>query len=203
MQEKIFSNLTDTAVQVNLPLVGVVLIGGKSQRMGSDKSQLLCANTTLYQNAANKLSPFCTDIYLSVNKVQALENTYEFPLIIDKYDDQGPIAGLLTCLETLQTPVLFIACDLPFIRDKDIVDLLANRNSAQWCTMFYNRSLSVYEVLLSVWEPSSYKHLLEYYKKGGRSLQKFLSRWNIYKTDVPDENYFKNINTLKEWEAIL
>jgi molybdopterin-guanine dinucleotide biosynthesis protein A len=51
-------------------MTGVVLIGGKSSRMGEDKAMMVYKEQPLYKIAAEKIAPFCDKIYLSANHDQ-------------------------------------------------------------------------------------------------------------------------------------
>jgi len=185
-------------------IAGVVLIGGKSSRMGKDKALLEINNQPLYKIAVKKLLPFCNQVYLSVNKNQNSENTYEYPTIIDQYESQGPIGALLSCMNEIDdSPLLVLGCDMPFLTDKEINLLLSNRNRNQICTTFYNAQSNIYEPMLSIWE-SHARHVLEsYFKAGHLSLQKFLRQQDIHKINTPEESNFSNINYPEEWKTIM
>ena len=185
-------------------IVGIVLIGGQSSRMGQDKASLEINSLPLYKIAAQKLQPLCHQVYLSVNKNQHTKNTYEYPTIIDQYEAQGPIGALLSCMQAIEdAPLLVLACDMPFITDSEITTLLQQRNLNQICTTFYNTTSHYYEPMLSIWEPRGKHTLQAYFEAGNLSLQKFLIQQNIPKINIPEASNFSNINHPEEWKSII
>lgn len=184
-------------------LIGVVLMGGKSSRMGTDKSLLKIDDQPLYKIAGHKLSLYCNQVFLSVNEKQKAENTYEYPCITDLYEAEGPIGAILSCMNKLKTSILCLACDMPFISSDDIKTLIDKRHNNHICTAFFHSQKQIYEPLLSLWETASLPLLETYFENGNRSLQKFLHQQNIPKMNITNHDNFKNINHLDEWKLIL
>ena len=187
----------------NNDLIGVVLMGGKSSRMGTDKSLLEIEDQPLYKIAGQKLSIFCNEVYLSVNEKQKAENTYKYSCIKDLYEAEGPLGAMLSCMDKLETHILFLACDMPFISKDDIETLIEKRHKNHICTAFFHPEKQIYEPLLSIWETASLPLLEMYFENGNRSLQKFLHQQNIPKINIPNPENFININHPDEWKLIL
>ncbi|HLO54919.1 MAG TPA: molybdenum cofactor guanylyltransferase [Saprospiraceae bacterium] len=183
-------------------LIGVVLMGGKSSRMGRDKSLLELNNQSLYKIAGQKLVIYCNQVFLSVNEKQKSENSYEYPCITDLYEAEGPIGAILSCMNKLETSILFLACDMPIIDSDDIKTLIEKRQKNHICTAFFHPEKQIYEPLFSIWETTSLPLLETYFANGNRSLQKFLHQQNIPKIKMPNPENFKNINHLEEWKSI-
>jgi len=189
-------------------LIGLILMGGKSSRMGQDKAMLLLHDKPLYVHALNKLSKICANIYLSTNSKISKKYTFNHPEIVDIYDNQGPLGAILSAFETLKSDIIILACDMPFIDDKTIEELLSLRDLNAPCTMFYCHEQNHYEPMLSIWEYALVLELQTYFSNGGRSLQKFCENHNIAK-HTKQKGIFSNINTpqdfedLKNWGKIL
>lgn len=182
---------------------GVVLLGGESSRMGTDKSRLVVDDQLLYQLAANKLTEYCDKVYLSISAEQSVHYKYEFPTIIDHYHMQGPIGGILSCFDELNSSLLILATDIMDVQMSDIASLVQlHEETNALCTMFYNHDGQYYEPLLSIWEKVMLESLKLYYDNGGRSLQKFISTQGIRKHAIPNGRHFKNINTLEDYKKI-
>src|SRR5690348_75343 len=102
-------------------LYGVVLCGGKSSRMGSDKGLLQCGERTWSEMALENLRPYCTRVVLSVNQSQVPAYGRKFsqgmlmqddPDILKQY--AGPVAGVLTARGKFPGgDLLVLACDMP------------------------------------------------------------------------------------------
>jgi molybdenum cofactor guanylyltransferase len=183
-------------------ITGVVLMGGKSSRMGKDKSLLEINNQPLFKIAGQKLAHYCNQVFLSVNEHQKIENTYEYPMITDTHEGQGPIGAILSCMDKLETPILFLACDMPLINQEDIANLIKTRNKNQICSTYFHPKQQIYEPLLSIWETASLPVLETYFASGNRSLQKFLHQQNVPKINMPHPENFININHPEEWKSI-
>ncbi len=112
-------------------IAGVVLAGGKSSRMGCDKSQLKINNKTLIQHSKIQLTEAgIKNIYLSgKNGIQ------------DRFINKGPIAGILSCMEYLQKfdYLLFLPVDMPLINKYLILKLISQKKPT--ATYFENSYL--------------------------------------------------------------
>jgi molybdopterin-guanine dinucleotide biosynthesis protein A len=171
---------------------GLVLAGGRSTRLGTDKSQLLLKNMPLHQLAHEKLSPFCTDVFYSINKSQTLSVKN---WVLDKYDDQGPLSGILSALEFMHKPLLVMAVDMPVIQRSTIELLLKQHRPNNKVTAYFNTEKQLWEGLVSIWEPSILTDLATFFDGDGRSLQKFLHQINAFKVPIIDASEFRSINT--------
>jgi len=91
----------------------VVLTGGESKRMGSDKARIVLAGKSLLEHVLEQLEPLFSDILISVREKRA---DIHYPQIVDKTADRGPMVGIKSVLEQVKTDWVFvIACDMPFI----------------------------------------------------------------------------------------
>lgn len=92
----------------------VILAGGKSSRMGRDKTQLIYHGETLLAGAIKRFSAVFDNVYLSVGEAEKYPDIIA-ERVVDRYPGCGPMAGLHAAL--LKTPdegVFLAAADLPF-----------------------------------------------------------------------------------------
>lgn len=180
-------------------MTGIVLIGGKSSRMGQDKAMMVYKERPLYKIAAENIAPYSDNIYLSANKQQISEVTFEYPTIQDQFDGEGPLGGIISCHRYIREQLLIISCDLPLISQIEREALINLHNQNNGCTMFYNDSTGHYETMLSIWEKEMLDLLEEYFISGGRSIQQFLKQQKIVKNIPFSLQNFKNINKVDDW----
>ncbi len=187
-------------IQNNKVLNGIVLCGGQSSRMGSDKSKLLLNGKSLDELAFSKLQPFCDEVYFSINNSQN-DLSYTNSLL-DLYQNQGPLSGILSALYYLETSLLIMAVDMPFVNEKTIQNLLKQRNASNHVTAYFDENKQLWQGTLSIWEDSSYPLLQTFFDKGGRSMQKFLHQINAQKVAIKNPYELTNVNTLEEFNRI-
>ena len=95
---------------------GVVLCGGMSKRMGSDKGLLIIDQKTWAEHAAAKLKNLQIPVVISINQGQ--KNYYkgvfdEHKLVLDRVNVNGPLNGILSVhLEYPDDDLLVLACDM-------------------------------------------------------------------------------------------
>jgi molybdopterin-guanine dinucleotide biosynthesis protein A len=185
---------------LNTPLTGIVMAGGKSRRMGTDKSMLEIDGVPMYLFAARLLQQFTQEIFISVNGCQASSHSYAFPFLIDQFEEEGPVGALVSCHQQLQKPLLLLACDMPAITCAFISSLVSLHKPDSGITMFCNIEEGAYEPMLSVWEVSALDDIAAFFLSGGRSFQKFLTSRNVPKYPPPAANSLVNCNTPDDWQ---
>ena len=108
---------------------GIILSGGKSSRMGSDKGLLILNGKPLIQYSIDVLKELCSEIIICANN--PAYDTFGYPVIKDVYPDLGPIGGIYTGLLNSGSESNFIlSCDMPFINPQIIIYLLSNRDKS-------------------------------------------------------------------------
>lgn len=93
---------------------GIILAGGRSSRMGRDKTLLQIENETLIERTVNKLRQFADEIIIASNDTAKfnLPGTVE---VLDTYPGGGPLGGMHAGLMAARHQYSFIvSCDMPF-----------------------------------------------------------------------------------------
>ena len=100
----------------------IVMAGGDSRRMGTDKAGLLLDGQTLLQSVIATMQQLFPQVMVSVRQPRA---GIDLPQVCDEQPDGGPLAGLAASLGQITTPWAFmVACDMPFVVP-EVVELLA------------------------------------------------------------------------------
>ena len=108
----------------------VIFAGGKSSRMGKDKSLLPFATyATLSEFQQERLKPWFKKVYIS-----AKENKFDFNCVCieDKENISSPLIGLLSILESIEEEEIFVlSVDAPFV-DQNVIEEILNSNDPSY-----------------------------------------------------------------------
>lgn len=99
---------------------GIVLAGGRSTRMGTDKARLQVGGTDLILHIVNSIAPFCNGVTVVVpfDEPDRYKDIlgHSIPCAVDHYKDKGPISGIHAGLSAMPEEMDYgfvIACDMP------------------------------------------------------------------------------------------
>lgn len=183
-------------------LQGLVLAGGKSQRMGQDKGAIIYHQKEQREQLADLLQVHCQNVFLSLNQQQAIDSPYE--ILRDQFIDLGPMSALLTAFQKMPNSAIFcLPCDLPFAKEDLLKLLVENRNPQKIATCFYNSDTDFPEPLITIWEPRSYPIMLEWLSRGYSCPRKILINSDIEMIQIPEVEWLFNANTPEEREAAI
>ncbi|MGC9470990.1 MAG: molybdenum cofactor guanylyltransferase [Bacteroidales bacterium] len=106
----------------------MVLAGGKSSRMGTDKALLPWGKTSMLEHAANRLRSVCHEVVISSN-----DRKHRIPgcaLIPDMIPGTGPLGGILSVMKHRNDDFfLVLSVDLPLVTAAILEQILSLRKS--------------------------------------------------------------------------
>jgi molybdenum cofactor guanylyltransferase len=181
-------------------LFGLVLAGGASTRMRSDKAALTYQGQTQLDRAFALVSQFCESTFVSVRAGQEKDSTRsKFPQIVDQ-GGVGPIAGIRAALATHpDTAWLVVACDLPFLDAATLTFLREHRDPSRIATAFKSSHDGLPEPLCTIWEPAALEALEGWISQGKDCPRKLLINSNTHLLELPESRALDNINTPDEF----
>ena len=174
----------------------LVMCGGQSSRMGTDKSLLQYYNKPQRYHVYNMLQPLCDKVFIACNAVQAknIEAGYNFIQDDETFGNIGPVNALLTAFTKYpQKNILLIGCDYPFLTAGEL-ELFSNYCKNEPAS-FYNQQDDVYEPMLAWYPYSSLEALQKMYAAKQFSLQQFLKQNLSVKYLPTDMESIKSIDT--------
>ncbi|QKG53201.1 NTP transferase domain-containing protein [Hymenobacter sp. BRD67] len=186
------------------PLRGLVLAGGLSQRMQTDKGRLRYGPTGLEQRevAAGLLAPVCHDVLVSCRAEQVAELPQGLQALPDRFLGLGPLGGILSALQFDPNAAwLVLACDLPFLTADTLRQLVAGRQPGRLATAFQSPGSEFPEPLLTIFEPRAYPELLRFLSMGYSCPRKMLINSDVAVLPTPGAEVLQNVNTPAEREA--
>lgn len=187
-------------------IYGIVVCGGRSSRMGSDKSSLVYHNIPQWQYVYDLLKALNLEVYISVNETQAVILLQDLPLLPDlpRYRDTGPAAALLTAFEQFPGKDLFvIGCDYPFLKPAVLEHFFQFVTEGDTAAAFYNEKENLYEPLLAFYPARAALTLQDQFSKGNYSLQSLLRQQEARKFFPENNNSIQSIDTPEQYHAAL
>ena len=181
----------------NRPVFGLVLAGGESRRMGSDKALLTRDGQSQLAYAVELLECCVDKVFVSTRPDQRGEGERaRYDQIVDRYENIGPVAGILAALDEYpDVDWLIVACDLPNIEQATIETLLAQRNGPQPFTAYRSSHDGLPEPLCAVYHSGCTEIVQRFVDEGINCPRKILIRSETLLLDQPDPRSLDNVNT--------
>jgi molybdopterin-guanine dinucleotide biosynthesis protein A len=112
-------------------ITGVILCGGKSSRMNTDKALLKLGESTIIEIIYNKLKNIFQEVLISANDLEKFK-FLNAKIIKDIYADRGPLAGIHSALKYSESEKIFVtACDIPLVPTQLISYLLKYKSDKE------------------------------------------------------------------------
>ena len=174
---------------------GLILIGGKSTRMGTEKYLLNPNDKPQLQFIQELLSTQDISPYISCNKHQASDLDQQDQLIIDQYDSIGPLNGLASAFAFDPTcSWLVVACDLIHLTKSAIEQLIQNNSEAFDVVTYQKKDSSLWETTLTIYNPGVGKYIQDVIDSKNYSLQHLLKQCNVKTIQVENDDFLINAN---------
>lgn len=179
------------------PVWGLVLAGGKSRRMGSDKASLTRGGETQLDRAVKLLDAHVDRVFVSTSKDQVddpLRRNYE--QIVDGYADLGPVAGILSAMDkNPKVSWLVLACDLPNLDDITITFLIDNASEDHLATAYRSAHDELPEPLCAIYRPDFRTTIDRFVRDGANCPRKILINSSTHLLELPNPGALHNINS--------
>jgi len=194
-------------------MLGVVLCGGQSSRMGSDKGLLMLSDKTWTQKAIDTLSNFQIPIAISVNKNQYHNYSTIFSIDTLIPDDpslqlHGPLCGLLSVhLKYPEEDLLILACDMPLIDTELIKQLLSKYSTETADDAFIYTNDAELEPMPGIYKSNGLAYVHQLYSTNQlprHSMKYMLEHISTYLCHLPldKKGRFRNFNTHAELNGL-
>ena len=184
-------------------LYGLVLAGGQSRRMGHDKARLMRDGRSQLSYVTGVLGDVVEKVFVSTRPDQQDDpERRQFPTIADRYEDIGPVAGILSAMdEHPASDWLVVACDLPNIDGQTLEFLVGNRSGEHPFTAYRSSSNGLPEPLCAIYASGSDGIIRRFVDTGIVCPRKMLINSDTQLLDQPDPASLDNINTPDDLEA--
>lgn len=191
---------------------GIVLAGGRSRRMGTDKASLVLGGVSMLQRSIDRLAPAVDELVLVGAPGRVLPSvvtSLDVRLVEDPVEGEGPLVGIAAGLEACGgEAAVVVAVDMPFV-EAALLRRLVERLSAdhRWavpiaedrpqplCSAFATSALSVIRVHLEAGDRAP--------MAAATDLQAYRMPPEEWRELDPAGRSFVNVNTPEEFAAIL
>lgn len=185
-------------MQAKRKVAGLVLAGGRSRRMGRDKALLRHDDgSTQLARAVRLLERHVGRVCVSTRPDQSDEpERRRFEQITDRYSDIGPVAGILSALDSDPDNYwLVLACDLPNVDDRTVRTLLENCSPRHPFTAFRSSHDGLPEPLCAIYAPAARAIIRRFVDDGVVCPRKMLISSDTHLLDQPEPSALDNVNT--------
>lgn len=185
---------------MSAPLFALLLSGGSSRRMRTDKALLEYSGRPQLLRAWDMLQKVdVAKVVVSINPAQCGENLRAaLPVLVDSVESVGPMAGLLSAQKAEPDAAwLVVACDLPLLDATTLDALIGARAPHCDATAFDSRHDGLPEPLCAIWEPSSTTLLKQRYEAGLYCPRSALLQLRTRRLPTPGQA-LDNVNTPEE-----
>ena len=197
--DKISTHINAIMQQKIAPVQGLVLAGGKSVRMGTDKGLLNYYGKSQRDYAIELLEKLNLKTFLSVRKEQ---NITDKSTVEDVFLGLGPFGAICSAFQSDPNIAwMVLATDLPYVDDDIIKLLLKKRNPSKIATAIKGKGKQFPEPLITIWEPKAYPILLNYLTLGISCPRKVLINNDVEIIEI-DDDFIINVNTPKEFDEV-
>jgi len=179
----------------------VILAGGRSSRMGSDKRYLDIEGIPLVEHVYRQLDAGFSRVFLSVadEAVPGLPSDCQIP---DEYPGSGPMGGVISVLGESDFEINFVtACDIPWIPMSLVQEMIR---------LAQNHDIVVpvdrngrYETLFAVYSKSILPQMRELLEGGERRIRMLYDMVDTCYVDLSQWIDLKNLNTREDYLAYL
>jgi molybdopterin-guanine dinucleotide biosynthesis protein A len=185
-------------------LHGLVLAGGQSQRMQTDKGSIAYYGKSQRLHVYDMLQAVCQEVFVSYADAASANAAEQLPIITDTFTGLGPFGGILSAFRVNPNAAwLTLACDLPYLSAETLAYLVQHRNPSKIATAFSDTEGKFPEPLITIWEPRSYLVMLQFLAQGYSCPRKVLINSDIELLQAPNPHDFTNVNYPQEKEAAM
>ncbi|MCK8520973.1 molybdenum cofactor guanylyltransferase [Aquimarina sp. D1M17] len=182
-------------------ITGIILAGGKSSRMGTDKGLLFFNEKMFIQHIIDSITPLVSEILIVSENTEYDQLGYK--RVEDSIKNSGPIGGIHAGLSSSEREYnLILSCDVPLITSKLLKRLLTKENSVFDIVQFEANGNTI--PLIALFKRQCLKKCQELLDQGEKRLRKLVLELRTKTISLPKEEHIlvSNINTMKDLNEI-
>ena len=188
-------------------ILGAVLAGGKSQRFGEDKSQVMLEGKLLIDYILSEISSEFREILVVSNNKIDFKNSEKISRIEDFKKGLGPLGGVLSAMKWVKENnknyewVSTFPVDTPFFK-KEILEEFIRQIDENENSLFFIKSNNTRHNIFGLWSMNLLDQLENDLEKGARKVELWANSIGVktINMEFPNQDPFFNINTKEDLE---
>ena len=185
----------------NNNITGIILAGGQSLRMGTDKGFLKWKDKLFMEHIIVAIQPLVSEIFFVSNDEKY--DSFKTKRIKDVIENAGPLAGIYSGLKASRTEYnLVLSCDIPLINSIILQQLIDAIDEKTNIIQFQSQGKAM--PLIALYKKHCEHQFLKVLNQGERRLRIAVATCKV-KTiilDTENEIYTANINTRQQLKEI-
>jgi molybdopterin-guanine dinucleotide biosynthesis protein A len=179
----------------------IILAGGESVRMGTNKSLLPVLGQTMIEHIVSQVRRhFAETIISAASKEEYL--FLDLPVAVDFEPGQGPLVGIATALERSAKDLNFVTtCDVPDIDMPTVRNMLHLAKTENKDIVVPRHGDGHIEPLYAVYHRRVAPSIRDLLKEGERKVRALFDKCDVGYYDLPEQCSIDNINTREEYDA--
>ena len=190
-------------------ITGLILAGGRAQRMGGiDKGLIPFHGKPLIESAIAKLKSQTQSLIINANRNITKYASYGHPVIMDETPDfSGPLAGFSVGLKACKTPYLLTSpCDSPLL-PSNLAELLAAEMEQGNFDLVYASSKEAdgkvwAQPVFCLMRANLQEPLANFLLKGDLKIDHWFKELRSSTVIFEDPRFFANVNTPEELKSL-
>ena len=186
-------------------ITGLILAGGRAQRMGGiDKGLIALNKQPLIEIAIAKLVGQVGCMQINANRNLTQYATYGYPIVSDDTADfSGPLAGFAAGLRACKTEYLVtVPCDTPLF-PSNLVERLGEKLLQEHCELVYASSQDATgkiwaQPVFCLMQTQVANSLQKFLNSGGRKIDRWFEQLSFATVVIEHDKAFSNVNTPEE-----
>ncbi len=210
IDQKVQAGCANTKTGRMRVLNGLVLAGGRSTRMGTDKAALTHPDgRPLARRTVDLLAMVCERVVISLRHDQELppgiEQSASVSIVRDpEGGSEGPLAGILSAMRSAPTADwLVLACDLPRLEPATLQHLVSSRRPDEMFLSYRSEFDGLPEPLCALYAAAALRVLEQAEAEGLRCPRKVLIQNPCRLLDPPVPGALDNANTPEDWQTAI
>ena len=182
----------------------IILTGGESRRMGTDKGVLEVSNTTFFNQVLKVANQLSNQVFVSVgNHNQEHYQNTEAIVVPDVVSKKGPMGGIVSVLPQITHNWFFVvSVDTPMVTVDMLEELWNNKESYDSVVFSSNHRI---HPLIGLYKISTLSDWNDAFIKGKLKITFLVKSFNINVIEASKEvkMRLKNINTPYEYQELI